>query len=482
MSTVPRIAKNVAFLYIAYIITSVLSILLTVVIARNLGDITFGRYSFAFAFTAIFAVFLDLGFNTLVVRDVARDKSMAPKYLGNIIIIKAILSVAIFGFISLTISLMDYPHDTTTAVLILGIYIIFTALADIFRVTFRAFERMEYEALVSVVSRLIIVSLGLAAVFLGYGLVEITLVFAIGGIFDFIFSFFLCGKKFAKPRLEIDLHFWKRAVKIALPIGFLSIAAIIYIKIDTVMLSLMKGDDVVGWYNAAYSLVLALQPIPPILMNALLPSMASFFISSRSSLEISYEKSLKYLLILGLPMAVGLALLASRIIPLFYGSEFTNSISALQILAWDVLLIFLFTPLAVVLISMDKQNQMAVVAAGCALINVILNIILIPRFSYIGAGIATLATETVLFGLYFYLVSKYLCKLPLHKIVARPMVACAIMAAFVCLFYGMNLGLLVVLAAALYFVVLYLTRGFTADDLDLLKEILRYAKTRGRTQ
>lgn len=97
MSTVQRIAKNTAVLYAAHIVTALLTLLLVVFIARELGDITFGKYSFALAFTAIFAVFLDLGFLTLIVRDVARDKSLASKYLGNIAVIKVILSVIVFG-------------------------------------------------------------------------------------------------------------------------------------------------------------------------------------------------------------------------------------------------------------------------------------------------------------------------------------------------------------------------------------------------
>jgi O-antigen/teichoic acid export membrane protein len=378
MNTVQRIAKNTAALFAAQIVVAILGLVLSICIARMLGDVIFGKYSFALAFTAIFAIFLSLGFPTLIVRDVARDKSLASKYLGNIAVIKVILSVIIFGLVALTINLMHYPHDTTIAVLIFGIYIVLLSFADIFRITFRAFERMEYEACVVTIRQILTVSLGLAAIFLGYGLIAIACVFLIGGIFDFLLSFLICSKKFAKPKIEIDINFWKNATKSALPLAFLGAAVIIYIRIDTVMLSAMKGDAVVGWYNAAYSLVLALKAIPHLFINALFPVMAGFFISSRSSLKVAYEKSLQYLLILGLPLAAGTALLADQIIPLFYGEQFSNSIIILQILAWDILLFFLHESIGTVLIAMNKQNQMATIAGGCAVINIILNLILIP--------------------------------------------------------------------------------------------------------
>jgi len=479
MSTVQRIAKNTAVLYAAYIITALLGLLLSILIARKLGDVTFGKYSFALAFTAIFAVFLDLGFDTLIIRDVARDKSLAPKYLGNIAVIKAILSVVIFGLIAIIINLMDYPQDTTTAVLIFGICIVFAAFSNIFRVIFRAFERMEYEALVTVLQQLITVSLGLAAVFLGCGLIEIAYAFLIGSIFGFALSLSLCGTKFAKPRFEIDFDFWKRITKVALPIGFLSIAAIIYIRIDMVMLSAMKGDAVVGWYNAAYNLILALKPVEQLFLNALFPVMAGLFVSSLSSLRIAYERSLRYLFILGLPLAVGATLLSDRIILFFYGDQFTYSILALQILSWDILLFFLYHCLGNVLMAVNRQNQMAFSVGICAVINVVLNLILIPRFSYIGAGIATIVTESVLLGLYFYFVSKYLYRLPLHRIILKAIIACAVMAVFVYFCRSFTLAVLIVLAAVIYFAMLYLIRGFSQEDFNLLKQVLLMLRITG---
>jgi len=85
MNTIQRIAKNTAALFAAQFVVAILSLVLTVFIARSLGDVIFGKFSFALAFTAIFAVFSDLGYNTLLIREVARDKSQAGKYLNNVL-------------------------------------------------------------------------------------------------------------------------------------------------------------------------------------------------------------------------------------------------------------------------------------------------------------------------------------------------------------------------------------------------------------
>ena len=472
MSTVRRIAKNAAFLYASHIITALLAFFFFVTIARILGDVTLGKYSFALSFTAISAVFLDLGFDTLIIREVAQDKTRASKYIGNISVIKVILSIIVFGLIALIIHLMDYPSDTTTAVLIFGGSIVLTALANTFRVTFRAFEQMKYEALALVIGRIVRVSFGLAALFLGYGLIGIAFAALIGSIFDLLFSFLICARKFAKPKFEVDFAFWKKGIKAALPMGFSYAAAMIYVRIDTVMLSAMHGDAVVGWYNAAYNITLSLQPIFRVVGIVIFPVMARLSISSIDSLRITYEKLFRYLFILGLPLTVGTMLLSDRIISLFYGAEFNHSVVALQILAWDLLFSAAGVGMGRVLISMHKQNQLAIRAGAGAVLNIILNLILIPRFSYIGAGIATIATKAVLFGLAYHLTSKYLYRLPIHKFVIKPIIASAVMAAFLYFSSGLNLAVIIVTAIVIYFAFFLLIKGFGKEDRELITKLL----------
>jgi len=473
MNAVQRIAKNTAALFAAQFVVSILGLVLSIFIARNLGDVIFGKYSFALAFTAIFAVFSDLGYNTLLIREVARDKSQASKYLSNVLCMRALLSLVIFALIVITINVMGYPADTKKVVCLFGIYTLIVSFAAVFKVTFRAFERMEYEAGITIFANIIRFSLGLLVLFLGYGLIELALVFLLSGAFDVLFGFLVCERKFVKPRIELDFEFWKSTIKIALPLSMLSIFGLIYVRIDTVMLSMMKGDAVVGWYNAAYNLVLSFKPIPQLFMNALFPLMSSYYVSSKDSLKVAYEKSFKYLFILGLPLAVGITLLANRIILLFYGQQFYPSIIALRILAWDVLLIFLYMCSAFILVSIDKQNQMAVIAGSTALINVTLNLLLIPSFSYVGAAIATIAAEGFLLLSYMYLDSRYSYKIPLHKIIIKPVGACAVMGLFLYQFNDINLVLEIIAAVILYSGSLYLLRGFSDEDISLFKKLIK---------
>jgi O-antigen/teichoic acid export membrane protein len=469
MNTVRTITKNIGALTLMNIVTVALMLFLTIFIARYLGDVNFGKYSFALAFTALFGVFIHLGLDILITRDIARDKSKASKYLGNIAIIRALSSIIIFILIIIIINLMNYPSDTTTAVYIFGLYIIFTSFADIFKATFRAFERMEYQALINILERIIVVSLGLIVLFSGYGLIELASVFLFGGFFNILSSFLICRRKIVKPKFKIDLNFWRQSIKEAYPFLLVTTFVMIYFKIDTIMLSIMKGDAVVGWYNAAYMLIGGLGIISASILPALFPVMSRFFNNSKEALQAIYKNAFRYLLMIGFPIAVGTTLLADRIIPLLYGEQYSNSIIALQILIWAELFVFLNNTTGNVLNSINSQRaNMKIVGTGAAL-NIILNLIFIPYLSYIGASIATVITEFfVVFAGVMY-ISKNGYVLQLSKDAIKIIAAGAVMGLFIFYSYNINLFSIILLSIAIYFGVLCLVKGITKEDLELVK-------------
>jgi O-antigen/teichoic acid export membrane protein len=472
MKMLRRVAKNIAALFTAHFVVAFLLLALSVVIARTLGDVAFGKYSFVIALTAIFAIFSDLGYNTLMVREVARDPAQAGRYLKNILGIRLVLSLIIFTAIVIIINATGYHADMKNLIYVFAIYTLILSISDVFKMVFRASERMQYESAITMISNIVRVVLGVSVLLRGYGLMGIALVFLLYSLLDLLLSFLVCKTRFVRPGVALDPGFWKGTVIIALPMGLVTILSLIYIRTDTIMLAIMGGVAVVGWYNAAYNLVLGFTPIPHLFMNAILPLMSRLHVSSKDSLVMGYEKALTYLLISGLPIAMGMSLLADEIILLLYGEGFANSVIALEILAWDVLLIFICLPLGFMLVAINRQNRMAVIVGGCALLNIVLNLILIPGFSYIGAAIATLITETVLFLAYFYVISKYLYKLPLHKIVMRPLIATAVTALFIHLCSGLNLVVIIIYATVLYLVVLYLIGGFDKKDRRLLSALM----------
>ncbi len=477
MNVTQRIAKNILSLFAGQAASAVLSLVLSILIARTLGDSDFGKFAFAAAFTTIFSVFIELGYTTLLIRDVSQDKSLAGKYFGNIVSIRLIFSVVVFTTMAIIINILGYPGETKLLVYCLGFYHILTSFATICRSIFRAFEKMEYELVTTTVREILRTGLGVSILLLGYGLRELALVLLFPAVMDVVLSFTLCSRKFVKPRIELDLQFFKQTMKIVIPLTLLSMFDMIFVRIDTVMLSAMKSDDVVGWYNAAYNVVFGLKPFQIWFLNGIFPLGSVYFVSSISLFKGLYEKALKYLLILVLPMAIGLAILSDRIVIILYSEDFANSASALRILTLDLVLIYFYGTLGGILVVMGKQNQMAITAGICAVLNIAINFILIPLYSYNGAAIATVITETVLLGIYICLVSRYLGRLPLHRFIVSPLISCAIMAVVIHILSGLNIAFLAAIGAIIYFIVLYLTKGLSSEDIDLLRELIMRPKT-----
>jgi O-antigen/teichoic acid export membrane protein len=477
MSSIKTIAKNTLALYIGQFFALFLAFVLSIYIARRAGDVDFGKYSFAIAFSAFFMIFSDLGYHTFLFREISKNKENASDYLSNIITIRIVLTAIFFGLLVVLINIMGYPEDTKIIVYLFGGSTLLSSFASVFKMIFRAFEKMEYDTFTTILTTTIEFIVGILILYLGYGLIVLGISFIFIGVFDIFLNYAVCRNKFVKPAVRLNKFFWKNSIKIALPICLSSAFGLIYIRIDTVMLSLMKGDAVVGWYNAAYNLTLGLTPFPDLFMNALLPILMICSVSNKISLSAIYGKAFKYLFIIGLPLAVGTMLLADKLIFFLYGKEYVNSIIALQILAWDILLLFLYRCIYYVLLSVNKQNQVMIISGITAAINIALNLVLIPYYSYVGSGIATIISEAVLLGLFLYVTSKNVNAIPFRKILIKPIIASIVMGIIIYFLTDFNLIFIIIISIIVYFFILYLTRAITQEDLKMFRSIFYRSNT-----
>jgi len=475
MSTVQRIAKNTALLTAGDFISFVLGFFFTMYVARYLGAEGFGVLSFALAFTAIFGVFTDIGLQQLMIREIARDKALAPKYLGNIAVVKISLVLITFGLIALVINLLDYPQDTIKVVYLLSLSLVFNAFCIMFYGVFRAYERMEFAALGQVLTSALTLAGGFWAINHDFSVTGFALIYFLVSIITLVYSFAISSWKFLVPRIEVDFNFWKQALKQTWPFALVGAFGTIYLYIDSVMLSLIKGDEAVGWYNAAYRLILLLSFVPVAYFGAVFPSMSRFHLTSKDFLTFTHERSLKYMLILGVPICVGGTILADKVILLIFGGEYYPSIIALRILIWSTVFAFIGGVFANLFQSVNKQTIIAWVLGIPTVVKVVLNLILIPEYSYKGVSIATVVTGFIALALGFFWSYRIGYSIPIKALsstIVRVSFASAIMFVPIMYFKNFYILALVPLSALLYFVVLYIIGGIDKEDKLLLRQIL----------
>jgi O-antigen/teichoic acid export membrane protein len=406
MNTFQKIIKNIGTLSISYGITYILGFFILIYSARYLGVENFGILSFALAFTGIFGVFIDIGTSMLTTRELARDKSLTGKYISNLITIRIILSVIVFLTIALVINLLGYNETTIDVVYFIALYNVGLIFSQLFYAIFQAYQKMEYQALGNILYYVILFLGVLIIIHYQLSLIEFAIIYAIVGLIIIGYTFLMFTKKFFTPKLKFNFDFFKSIIVIAWPFAITGISINLYNWIDTILLSIIIGQQAVGLYNASYKLMLFLITIPIVINMALFPVMSKFYNSSHKSLKFSFEKLVKILSLISIPIGFGTLLLANNIINFIYGYQFIDSVIALQILIWSTVIIFIRNPYENLLESSNKQSLVSKAFVIGIIFNIIANLLIIPKYSYIGTSIVNVITDLIIFILLIYSTSR----------------------------------------------------------------------------
>lgn len=479
MGTARRIYKNTLYLGFAEIVSRVLQFVVMLYAARLLSIDDFGKFSFALSLSLIAIVLADLGINYLLIREISRNKNLVSKYFVNAFSAKVLLSMITFVIIVIALNILNYPQDTKQIVYIIWFFTIFSTFTELFYSIFRAFEMMQYDAFLKILRMVLLTISSLYVLFKGYGVFAFSYTFIFVELIIVLIAFFIALSKFVKLRLSIDVTFIISLLKKALPFGLAFVFGSIYFFIGSVMLSNMKGDTEVALYSVAYNIALAILFIPTVYTNAIYPVLSRYYKAhenqrfsseSKEKLSILYERSFKYLYIIGLPISFGSYFLAERIILFLYGKAYSASIIALQIISWYLFIKFLNFLFGTMLSSVDKQNKRMLGQGLTAGFNVMLNLLLIPQFGYVGAAWATFATEVFLFIVYYWYVSKSLYFLNFWGILIKPIIAVFGMFLFI-KFVNIGLILTIFLSATVYFVLLYILKTLDKKDYEIINSI-----------
>ncbi len=443
--------------------------------ARYLGPERYGTIAFALAFTSIFGVVTDLGINTLTIREVARNKNSATTFLGNLLLIKSILVIITVAFIVVAVNLTGHEKIEIDVIYLISISIILSAFNGAFNSLFQAFERIEYISIGSVLGNIAMLLGAGYAISQGFGVIGFACIYIFSSTLGLAYTLFVANRLHLTHALQIDREMIWPMMKEALPFGITSLSGMIYTYADSIMLSSLKGNEVVGWYNAPYRLMLMMLFIPNVINVVIFPVMSRYFTSSPSFLKLLYTKYLKFMLILSLPLGMGTTLIADKIILFVFGVGFENSIVALKIIIWTIVLTFVGAAFARLLESINQQRIITKISMVCMVVNVLLNLLLIPKFSYIGSSFVTVFTEFLLVGSIIFFSYRLNYGIPLSIIKAyliRILFSSLVMCIFVLYFKEAYPIILIISAIFVYFFTLYIVRGIDSEDMMLMRQAI----------
>jgi len=364
----------------------------------------------------------------------------------------------------------DYDGDTKKIIIILGIYGIISSIAQLCFSIFRAFERMQYETIIVILEKFVITSLGITLLLLGFGLVPFGFIFLIAGLISIATGLYFLKSKFQIIHSFFDFTLAKNLLIHSIPFGASMLLVTIYDKIDTVMLSMMQTMSDVGWYSTAYRLLAITGVVPTILVTAIFPKMSQDILNNKEEVSRLFTKSFKYLFLLAVPLVALGVLVGDKIILFVFSDEYQNSIVVFQILVWAAGILFINILLGSLFRASDRQKLLVRVQSAGVIINIVLNFILIPIYSYKGAAIATVITESMICIVCLTYTIYNICKLTEIMFIFKAFTAVMLMTFIVLLVKDLNLFLIIGIAGLLYFGVLYLLKAFTFQEILLIRQ------------
>ncbi|OQD59245.1 Wzx-like protein [Methanobrevibacter arboriphilus JCM 13429 = DSM 1125] len=473
MSKINEIFKNTSWLLISQVITSIFGFVWIVLLARYLGVSDFGIMNFAISFTGIMSIFIDLGINTYVTRDLSRSPELSQKYIGNAIPLKIFLSILSFIATLVILLIMDYNLLTIEVVLLFAIQTIFLNMGWLFNGVFQAFSKMKYQAIGIIINSSLILSGTLLLTYFNLGLIAVALSYMVGSIITLIYLYNNIKNRIVVPKIQIDLDFWKKSIKQAIPFGITGIFTTIYFMIDTVMISFMAGSTAVGIYSSAYKIITVFTTIYTVYTYVVFPLMSKLYKDSEDLLKVSYEKSIKYLLMIMLPFAIGITIYSQDIITFIYGESYIFAGDVLKILIWNVLFIMINGASTSLLNSSNSEVAVTKINGLACLVNVVLNLFLIYYLSYIGASIATVITGVIIFILMTYIILKNKYK-PDKSLIYGIVKICVsgIILAIILLILNLSMWIALPVAIIVYLIGIYLTKSLDSTDKAVIKEII----------
>jgi len=408
------IAKNTFWLTVAEGITRFLKLFLIIYVARILGATEYGKFTFALAFVSLFVVFSDFGISTITTRELTREKEKEKEFPA-LLSLKLVLSIGTLLLICIG-SFFITPDPVIRGIIwILGTYIIINSFAGIIFAFLRARQKMEYEAWANILQAIAVTGAGFFILFKFPSVQNLSLSYLFASLVTLIFILFFFHFKIYYLKLNFNKLVWKKVLAISWPLAFIAISATIYTNIDSVMIGYWGQIIETGWYNAAYKIIGATLIPVGILSMSFFPVLSKLFKESKEKLQDTWGHYMELMIILAVPLMVGGMVLAPRIIDFVYDPSFSPSILAFQILIIMTTFSYISNPFSQILIISNQQKKLFCITSFGAIINIILNLILIPEYSLYGAAIATVLTFILIFLLLFTFTIKFTSINPFKK-------------------------------------------------------------------
>lgn len=482
MSLTRKVAFNTITQLVGKILNLGITFVLVALLTRNLGVAGYGQFTLAFSIVTFFAVFADFGFFTILVRELSAEKHDQEKIANNILTLRTIIAAIIFLFAYIIAQFINnYDPVVRHAILFTATAQFILAVQQTIAGIFQAKFRIDKAVVSDIVGKILIVALVYLYLQRSIDFQGVIKIYIVGNFVTFALTFFQ-ARQFIRIKPAFDFSFWKYVLRNSISISILLILSTIYFRNDMMILGIFKSSVDVGIYGVAYKVFEVLISFPTFFLGASFP-IFSKYIADKERMKGIFQKSLEFMVILSVPLTFGGMFFASKIIGIIGGGEFLHSstinlfgqpmtsVNALQILMSGMFFMFLTNLFNYIILASNRQKILILPNICFLVFNLSLNLILIPKYSYIAGAFTTALSELVIFITTWFVLSKQFdYKFESLSIIWKASLSALVMLVVANAFIALNFFIVLPICAVIYFLTLSLLGGIKKD---IFKELFK---------
>jgi O-antigen/teichoic acid export membrane protein len=366
-------------------------------LATYLGVASFGTLNFATYFCSLFQVLFDLGISQLLIRELARDLSKSREFVGGVLTLKVIVAVIAGVLVGIAGFASHFDRITNWAILLTTIVFAVNGVAVVFLSAFQAHRKMTLVSIANLLNDLLL-SIAIILVIQSYpSVVTVLLLSILVASVNLAFLFTVYVRNVGMPKLKTDINLWKSLLKESTPIAISSLGISTYTFIGPTILKYTRGDAEVGIYSAGYKLISILTLVPSTFTQVVYPIFSDFLANAKQKLGKALQDSLRVMVEISVPLAIGIILLAPRIIGVLYPPSFAEATLVLQLIIGGNAVGYLAWILYTFLLAVNRQEYCMWNSLVVALVALVASLIAVPRFGFRAAAVISMATDVTLF-------------------------------------------------------------------------------------
>ena len=415
-----RVFSNSFFLIADDVIRAIITLLIIAILARYFDLETFGDYSFIFALCSIFQIMVGMGMNPIIIREVAKRPEESEEIFNASFFIRILFSLITFGVIVFFISLSTLSPEVIRATYVCSVGVIAVFFSNLPYCIFQGHQKMGFVTVVGMVNSVVYLVATLAFIKFGAGLQEIFFPVIFGNLTGFLLGLYILGKKFFIPKFSINFKLCQYLIKESYLLGISRILRNLSFRFDTLLIKMIRGSIEVALFSSAYQLFLQLAVIPRNVVMSMFPVFSKRYAKRADSLNFAFEECFKIFVVCLIPFVIFLFFFAKDIVLLLFGEKLIKSVPVFRILSMAWGFMFISVLFMNTLIAIGRQNLTTLCVTSALIVNIILDVILIPIMGFYGAGMATFAAEVILTFSTYKFISKSLMPLAFNRLLVGP--------------------------------------------------------------